>query len=360
MEQTALIVASFLHVGKEGGDEGAEEAGVGLARSVGVPTEDALVLAVDGGHHLGRVTCTPLGEEVGDLEEFNAHAVTHVDPTIQLVEAEGVLAVGDRNVQKLYRGALTADGRIQRGGEQGGQQEVDAVAAGCSGEILYDLPVALRPCLAVVVVGQTVAMEPLGDLHGLGRQLGVHDLHGDLLGGHGVLARHEADGDFVGSCLQTALGIQLDPHGAELVLHDRDHAAVVQGLEPVGVETGLLGQVVVVTDLGVDGIGYGDKLYGTGIDVLGGDTLDPEGDHGAVGGVVARHRMEELEGEPLILHHAGEGKRTVVLDAAVQKGLFERGDQFCLEHGGTSFRRRCRVDLGGFSIAYFGGEVKRR
>jgi hypothetical protein len=45
--------------------------------------------------------------------------------------------------------------------------------------------------------------------------------------------------------------------------------------------------------------------------------------------------MEKLEGEPLILHHADKGQRTEVLDGAVQKGLFQRGNDLGFKHGGS-------------------------
>ena len=194
----------------------------------------------------------------------------------------------------------------------------------------------------MVVVGQAVAMEPLGDLHLLCGQLGVQHLDGQGLGSQSLLPRHEADGDGIGACGDASLGIELDPDGAELVLHDRDHTAVVEGLEPVGVEAGLLGDIVGVLNFGVDGVGHGHQLYGAGGHVLGGQALDLERQHGAQGGIKAHTRMEELEGEPLVLHHADEGEGFIVLDTAVQEGLFQRGDQFCLEHGETSFRRRGR------------------
>ena len=175
-------------------------------------------------------------------------------------------------------------------------------------------------------------MEPLGQLHFLGRKLGVQHLDGDGLGGQHLFTGQERDGDGVRACGDGSLGVELDPHRAELVLHDGDHAAVVEGLEPVGVEAGLLGDIVGVLDLGVDGVGHGHQLQGAGGDVLGGDTLDLQGQHGAVGGVVARQGMEELEGEPLVLHHADEGQGAVVLDEAIQKGLFQGGNDLGLEH----------------------------
>ena len=304
----------------------------------------------------------PLGEEVGDLEVGDIQTVAHLDPAVQLVKAEGVFAcaigAGNGNIQELGSGALTPHSGIQSGGEQGGQKEVDAVVAGGAGEVLHDLPVPLGPGLAVVVVGQAVAMEPLGQLHLLGGELGVQHLNGQRLGGHGLLPRHEADGDGIGARGNVPLGVKLDPDGAELVLHDRDDTAVVEGLEPVGVEAGLLREVVIITDLGIDGVGHRHQLHGAGGDILGRQTLDLQSQHGAEGGIDAHEGMKELEGEPLVLHHADEGEGTVVLDTAVQEGLFQRGNQFCLDHGETSFRRRGRGDFGGFSIAYFGGEVK--
>ena len=48
--------------------------------------------------------------------------------------------------------------------------------------------------------------------------------------------------------------------------------------------------------------------------------------------VIRKHGMEELEGQTLVLHHAGEGQGGVVLNMAMEKGFFQGGDKLGLVH----------------------------
>ena len=135
MEQATLIVAACLEVIQQDGNQGAQEAGILLARGVGIPTEDALILGgavggLYGCHDLGCVAGAPLGEEVGNFQIGDVQTVAHIDPAVESVKAEAVVAVGgDGDVEELGRGALIAYAGIQRRGEDGGEEQGDAVLA---------------------------------------------------------------------------------------------------------------------------------------------------------------------------------------------------------------------------------------
>ena len=215
VEIAALVVAARLHVREELGQECAQEGAVFLARCIGFPAKDLLIFAVHGRHDLGRVLGTPLGEQVRDLKILNAHAVAHVDPAPQLIKAKGIGIAVLGHVHQLHRGALKADGGIQRRGEHGGQQQIDAVLACRARKILHDSPMLLAPGGYMVVVCKAIAMEPLGQAHGLRGQGSTDD--GDvnvLLLDDIALAVGQRDIGGVRAGRERAVRVKFDPNAA--------------------------------------------------------------------------------------------------------------------------------------------------
>ena len=91
----------------------------------------------------------------------DACALTKGTEAIQAVKAKGVLAVFQGNVDQLHRGALAADGGIQRGRKDGGQRGGDAGLYGALYKFLNDLPVPFRKDLYTVIDGKAVIVDPL-------------------------------------------------------------------------------------------------------------------------------------------------------------------------------------------------------
>ena len=71
--------------------------------------------------------CTPLSEQVRYLKILDTDSVTHINPSVNKVEAEFVFAVGNGYVYELRGKALTANLGVERRGEDGGEKKVYTV-----------------------------------------------------------------------------------------------------------------------------------------------------------------------------------------------------------------------------------------
>ena len=162
VEITLLIKITLLEHIKECGDELPQEVCILFTDRVGVPAKIFLVTSIDLNDDLGSSLCAPLSKEVRNFEVFNAALQSKVDPTVELVKIECEFAFGNKlDVNKLSGKTLTANVCVKLGSEYGGQNHVDAVANSNLHEVFNVLPVLFGKSLNVVIVCNTVCVEPL-------------------------------------------------------------------------------------------------------------------------------------------------------------------------------------------------------
>lgn len=127
VEEKALVQLFFPQEGKQGGEVGTQKVRVGGVCNRGVPAEDALCLAADGGVNGRSAFGTPLGEEVGMLKMGDAAIQRQMQKPPQKRKIKFVFLAVLYHADKLYRHAVFANGGVKRRGETGGQQGVHAV-----------------------------------------------------------------------------------------------------------------------------------------------------------------------------------------------------------------------------------------
>ena len=315
--------------------EGAQECRILIAVRVRVPAKEFLVLAVHGCHDLRRVLCSPLSEEMRYLNVFNSASVEHIYPAVEQGKVKGILATVTLHTHELSGSSLTAYRSIERGSEDGGQKHIDAVLSRRSCEVLYDLKVPVRPYLEVVVVCQTVRVEPLCKVDVLIGKHRVDDLH--LEGGlcAAVLSTVNLNGELVHTRRHILRDIDLNPYRVESILREGDRSSVVKGTEHVGVETGSGLEIVVVESEQVVGEGYGNVHHLSEICIFYqltrelGSELGRDVGHRAALCVI---RGSYLEADTLTLERRKALQLGISLYTFVDKHLLKRGDNSCFDH----------------------------
>ena len=198
----------------------------------------------------------PLGEQVGDLKLPDAAPLRHIDPPRQPLKAELPAAGELFHLHQLGGGPLAAYLGVQRRGEDGGQEKVNAVVRSSLHEFLNPAPVGLAENLQIVVGGDAVRMEPLGK-----QQLLLRQLHADQLQGKlrylpdALLLVGEGDPHRIDPGLRAGLGLDGDPDRVEAV-RDAFHHGFLHGVERIREEAGIRPQIVVIP------VGIGGELRG--------------------------------------------------------------------------------------------------
>ena len=312
-----------------------DERAVGLAVRRRVPAEYALILAVHRRHDLGRGVSAPLREEVGDLIVFHAAALGHIHPAAQLVKAEGVNAVIDVNVHQLRGQALRAHAGVQRWGVRGHHNHVDPPLHGGAHEVFRNAPMLLGEHRHMIIVAQSVVMEPLRVDERLMRQAAgqyAHRLRAldrlvlGLVGG-------QLDRDRVIARLHLAIRLHVDPQRVPLAAA---RAQIVRAdfLKHVGIQAGRLAQIVVAAILKA-GEAHRHMADTAHMDMRLNGRFHAAGH---INGTVRIRSVGRLKGDRFILK-AGQQSVLGALDRLlIQEHLFQRADQLELQntHGDKS------------------------
>ena len=127
-----------------------------------VPAKDLTVLSIDSSHDLGTGLRAPLREQVGNFKINDTMLLTETDPACQLGKIKGIRAVCQRNIHQLQRCAFAADLRIQRQGKDGGEDHILAALRRQTDMVFHNFPVLFTEDRQLVVVSQTITMEPAG------------------------------------------------------------------------------------------------------------------------------------------------------------------------------------------------------
>ncbi|MNT19256.1 hypothetical protein D3C71_1507810 [compost metagenome] len=141
-----------------------------LRVGVSVPTEQRAKCAVDLHQNFWRMRRPPLGEQRGNLKMFNPLFLRHIHPLGQPLEIKPITLRGTLYANQLYRGALAADGGIQRWREDRRQQHVDSTVDRTANKVAYRQPVFGTEHRHAVIIRQTIGMHPFGVQQGLRRQ----------------------------------------------------------------------------------------------------------------------------------------------------------------------------------------------
>ena len=215
-----------------------------------------------GGVHpdLGGKLGAPLGKQVGHLDLGDPMPAADIRPAAQPGKIKPVSFAVPVRLHQLHRGALPSLGGVQGRGEHRGQEHIDAVGGGTADKLVQNGPMFLAEHRDSVVIGQTIRVEPLGLIQGLGRQrLGQHLYGQDKAGQRFPLC---------GEGLQTKLcvaGLQpgcvhRHPQAAPLGRHGPYGLMGIQRNQQIRQQTGLGGQIVFVPGA-VAGIVAGHQIH---------------------------------------------------------------------------------------------------
>ena len=112
-------------------------------------------------HNLRSHRCSPLAEQMRNLIIFDTTAFTHIYPSLELIETEGISVLCHMYIYQLYGTSLSTDCCIQRRGKYRRQQHVTFSFYGCAYKIFHNLPVFLTEHFHAVIICQTIRMKPL-------------------------------------------------------------------------------------------------------------------------------------------------------------------------------------------------------
>ena len=143
-----------------------------------VPAKNGLLAALHLRHHLGRVFCAPLGEQVRHLKIFESHRPAKAYPAPEPRVIKAVFPAPLFHPHQLGGGALGADQGVQRRGEQRCQDHVYPPLRRQAQKMFHNGPMPLAEHLAPILLRQAVRVEPLGVQQPLGRQGGGHHVQG--------------------------------------------------------------------------------------------------------------------------------------------------------------------------------------
>ena len=251
MEITIFLDPQLFQLGKQCRQELPQEIGVLGAVGGHIPTEDAGLFAIHHGFDLGGGTGTPLGKQVRHLKIPDAVFFTQLHPVLQLFKAEGIAVTVFRHIHQLHGGAVGADGGIQGRGENGGQQHGDAGVGSGGDKALDQLPMALALHLHAEIIGNAVAVEPLGKPQVvLADDYFLHINNHLDLGGHAVIGTGEGDVNRIFARLQIFGHL----HGKQEIRQAVGLGVVLllfQRVQHIGEQSGLSGDIFAAVALNI-------------------------------------------------------------------------------------------------------------
>ena len=335
MEPALFIHAQRLQLAQQRGQIRVDERAVGLAVRRRIPAEYAPVFAIHRRHDLGRGVSAPLRKEVGDLIVLHAAALGHIHPAAQLVKAEGVNAVIDVNIHQLHGQALRAHAGVQRRGVRGHHDHVDAPLHGSAHEVFRNAPMLLGEHRHMIIVAQSVVMEPLRVNERLMRQAAGQYAHRLRAPDRLVLAYSggQLNRDRVIARLDLAVRLHVDPQCVPLAAA-RAQIVFADFMKHVGIQAGRLAQIVVAAVLKA-GEAYRHMADAAHMDMRFNGRFHAAGH---INGAVRIRGVGRLKGDRFILK-AGQQSVLGALDRLlVQEHLFQRADQLELQntHGDKS------------------------
>ena len=132
------------------------------------------------------------------------------------------------DVDQLRGAPLTADRRVKRRGKYRCEEGVDAVSSGGFGKVFDDFPVRVRPHVHVVIVGQTIGVEPLREVDIFVGEDSVYDFDRD----RGVTATEFSAVKGKGKRVLTGLdllgNVDLDPYGLQNIARKGGASVVIK------------------------------------------------------------------------------------------------------------------------------------
>ena len=142
--------------GDDSGEVLVEKAGISLSVSGSVPAEQALVFPIFPAHNFRSRLCSPLSKQMGVFKVSNSGPAAEINPTAQLVKAEGVMLTSFIHLHQLNGQPFSTDRGVKRRGKGRREDHVHAVFGCDADKGLHQLPVAGRKDGHLIDRGQTV------------------------------------------------------------------------------------------------------------------------------------------------------------------------------------------------------------
>ena len=238
----------------------------------------------------------------------------------------GICTVLDSDADQLHRQALAAYRSIQGRREHRCEDHGLTVLGSCAHKVLNNLPVALGEDITAVVVCQTIRMEPLRQDQTVLGQLGVQNFNGQHLAAQLLaLAAFDDQCDGILSGRHLPVGVNADPHAAQLITHEKDGVVVVDRLQKVGVKPRRGAQIVVIYLAVITGHQHRNLLHRAQGNI--GLELTFDLNREAIGVVIAIQAIHQLEGIVLIFQHGCPCQRRKLLGHLVKKAFFKGRSQ---------------------------------
>lgn len=257
-----LVVALLGQLRTQLRDQRLEECAVHGAGGGNVPAEELMLTTVNSCNDLRRGLRAPLGEKVRDFQILHVVLAAQRQPALQAGEIKAEFAILRANLNQLNRRAFGADGGVQRRGEDGRQDHVDAMVRRGPDEVFRDAPVFLGHGFHAVIGAQAVAVEPLGvdqllfgqlrtayvQLQAAGEGKTVHAFNLLRLAvGRQLVegARSGCDGHVIEAGRSVLGDIPRQPYTAVLLCPRIDNR-LCHGLKDIGVQAGLVAKIHIV------------------------------------------------------------------------------------------------------------------
>ena len=160
MEKDFILQSLFFQEICQGSQILCQKIRIFRALCVRVPAKLMAKRAVLPDHNLRCALSAPLGKQMRHFKMRNSGKAANSDPALQFrkIEAIGITVLAD--VQQLNRRALAADRSVQRRCKYGCQNRIDATRRIQADKVFQNLPVFFAERFYMIIVCQTVRMEP--------------------------------------------------------------------------------------------------------------------------------------------------------------------------------------------------------
>ena len=214
-----------------------------------IPAEQHLLHAVDHPDDLRSCDRSPLRKEMGHLKITDPVFFAHHNPALQIRKIKHIAVCRLFHLYELHRRAFLADCSIQWRSKLWCQNHIDATVRCRRHKMLNNLPVLLREYRHMVVVCQTVHIEPLCPNQLLCLQYRSEDRHLCLDTRQYLSIRllciRKRNAHRIRPRRRIRRSLQIDPEAVPLVFLEND-TVIFQRLKQIRIQSRLPAKIIVI------------------------------------------------------------------------------------------------------------------